>query len=421
MTKTVRLYKPYLHQKAVHDAITAHIETEQRFTDCFQKIFVVKACRQVGKSLMAENELVRFALHFPGSVNAYVAPGMKLSKKIFREIRKMFTGTKLIERANAAEMTIEFINGSSIGFFSAEQRENLRGYTVSGILVIDESAIIPDKIYTEALSPWVDAHKAATLIISTPKFKLGFFYDYFLIGLSGKHNVQSFDFMDFDLSHIRSADMLLQKRSTLPAQVFRSEYLGMFLDAEGSVFGNFSGCVMDAVPDYEKLYFGLDFGTGSGKDFTVLTAVNEKGEQVIIWRTNDLQPGRQIEAIAGLLNLYKPSIAGILAEENGIGKVYLNLLKQKFCPVHTFTTTNASKRKLVEKLQVAIQNREIGLLKDTLQTNELSLYEAAVNPATNKTSYNAPAGMHDDHVMALMLAYECYSRQKQNNFRLSFI
>lgn len=421
MIKTVELYKPYAHQKALHDAITKHIESNERFTDSFQRIFVVKACRQVGKSAMAENELSRFLLQYSNSINAYVSPTLKLARKTYEEVIKMFKDTGLILRKNSIELFIEFTNGSCIRFFSGEQRDNLRGFTISGLLVIDEAAFIRDDIYNECLSPWTDAKKAVTLIISTPKFKLGFFYDYYIMGWTGKHTVTSIDFMDYDLTHIRSKEKLEEKRLTVPTQVFKSEYMGLFLEAEGAVFGDFSGCIMQDTPEFEQLYLGLDFGTGSGQDYTVLTALNEKCEQVFIWRTNELSPTEQVNAIAKILTENKKSIANIVAEENGIGKVYLDLLRKNFTPITTFTTDNNSKRKLVEKLQVAFQNKTIRLLKDTIQTNELSLYESSVNPKTNKVSYNAPNGMHDDSVMALMLALESFNKKRNSTFRVSFI
>ncbi|MCD8167000.1 MAG: hypothetical protein LUE93_13345 [Bacteroides sp.] len=88
MVKEVQLYTPYPHQKAVHDALTIHLSQVPRFTDRFQKTFVVKAPRQVGKSVMVENELLRFSLAFNHSRNAYISPSFNLSLKVFREIHK---------------------------------------------------------------------------------------------------------------------------------------------------------------------------------------------------------------------------------------------------------------------------------------------------------------------------------------------
>lgn len=417
----ITLYKPFVHQKAVHDALTRHIDNNKRFTDAFQKIFVVKACRQVGKSAMALNELARFAFKFGNSISGYIAPTLKLSRKTYEEMLKMFKDSSLIARKNSLDLIIEFINGSVIRFFSGEQRDNLRSYTISGILVIDESAFMTDDIYNECISPWVDAKKAVTLMISTPKFKTGFFYHYYTQGLTGDENVQSFDFTEYDLTVVRSEKVLEQKQKTMPVQVFKSEYLGLFIDMEGSVFGDFSGCLIDYNPTYDKLYFGLDFGTGKGEDYTVLTAFNERYEQVMLWRTNTLSPVEQIDKIAAIYNEYRQQIKEFLAEQNSIGAVYLDMLKRKGCKVTAFNTDSKSKRKIVENFQTAIEQNVVKLKNDVQQSNELSIYEANLNPKTNNITYNAPTGFHDDHVMALMLAYEALYKTTRSGMHFKII
>lgn len=422
----VHLYKPYAHQKAVHDAITHHITHIERFTDGFQKTFVVKAPRQVGKSAMVENELLRFALTFNGSRNAYIAPSFNISLKVYREIYNMLIEAGLIKKANATDQIIELINGSLIQFFSAAQRDKLRGFTVTGLLVIDEAAYIRDSIFQDMLSPWTDAKKAVTLMISSPDFEVGFFYEFYKMGLDGENNVESFDFTNFDLTVIRSLEKLEEKRKTMPIQTFRAEYLGLFKKAESSVFGSFKHCILQhAAAKPTALYLGLDFGTGSGKDYTVLSGLNQNREQCLFWRTNELSPGQQIDKIGEIIAEYKAVIRGMYVEQNSIGKIYLDMLRKKlgnlFSVVTPFNTSNTSKRKIVELLQVAIQNSEIKILNEREQISELSLYESKVNKTTGTVSYNAPEGAHDDTVISLMLANQAFIQKTSNNYRFNII
>ncbi len=114
---TVELYKPFDHQKAVHNAISRHIEFVERGSDLFQKVFCVKSCRQVGKSALAQNELARFALHFNNTVSAYVTTSFRLCRKMYKGIIKMFEGTGIIVSTNSSGLEIKFLNGSSIEFF----------------------------------------------------------------------------------------------------------------------------------------------------------------------------------------------------------------------------------------------------------------------------------------------------------------
>lgn len=436
-TKRVKLYgnsKVYPWQKQVHDYISDYLNRDVKTAETI----VIKAARQrYGKSTLTKAELIRFSLTRKRSINGYISPTLNLARKMFKEIKA--SASKLIKNANQTDMIIEFRNGSFIQFFSEQQGEALRGFTVTGLLVIDEAAVIRDNTYFEFVNPWVTVHKALTVIISTPKFKMGFFYQLFLDGRDVcKEFVKTFDWVyDYDVP-ITKED--LDKKPMIPNLKWRSEYEGIFVNAEGTVFGNFEDLILDGVPEFEELYIGLDFGSGSGNDYTVLTALNEKAEQVFIWRNNELRPLEQVDAIIEILKKFtvteqvtdkrgrvstitKNKIKVFLAEKNSIGAIYIDAFIRKGINYITpFITSGTSKRKLVERLQVAIQNKAIWLLPDNQQTSELSFYESKVNPDTKNVSYNAPSGMNDDMVIALMLALESLKRGTNNiNERIKII
>lgn len=414
----VELYKPLSHQKAVHDAITKHIESNERFTDNFQKTFVVKSCRQVGKSALAENELLRFVFSFNNSMNAYLTTSFKLCKKVFKEIVDMLDGSHLITSANASDLRIEFSNGSVIEFFSAEQRDKLRGFTVSGIFVIDEAAFITDEIYYEKVKVWTNAKRAVSLLISSPDFEKGFFYELHNSGLNNSKYVESFDFSEYDLTVLRSEQSLLEAKQNTPPQVYRSEYLGLYKKAEGSVFGNFGKQILLHEPEEPKaMYFGIDFGSGSGGDYTVLSAFNHKRQLCFLWRDNETAPLEQAKYIGTVLEQYKDITKGVYAEQNSIGKIYLDILRG-YSQITAFNTDATSKRKIVEQMQVDIQNGNVWLLDNRELKNEFSMFD--VKPLKNGVSYSAPSGEHDDIVMSVLIANWCY-KKRSGGTRISFV
>lgn len=415
---TVRLYgdniKAYKWQLDSHKVITDHISKE----DKHQKVIVIKSTRQrFGKSTFAKAELLRFSLGISGSINAYVSPTLKLARKMYDEIVK--ATDSFITKKNSLDMIIEFNSGSVLRFFSGEMKDSLRGFTVSGILVIDEAAYINDDVYYELLSPWTTVKKALTVIISTPRYKSGFYYDLYMKGLDDSNFYKTLDWVrDYDCP---MDDFTLSLRDTMPSQKWRSEYLGLFLDAEGSVFGDFSSVLIDNPTDDSELYIGIDFGTGSGKDDTVVTAVNSKGEQVAIWSCNDKSPTEQVELITKELLSVKNKIKFIYAEQNSIGKIYLDMLKNKGFNITPFNTTNDSKRELVEMLQVAIDQKQISILRNIKQIDELTFFESKLNN-NNKITFNASYGHNDDYVIALMLAYKGYRIHKYGGqYNLSFL
>jgi hypothetical protein len=79
-------------------------------------------------------------------------------------------------------------------------------------------------------------------------------------------------------------------------------------------------------------------------------------------------------------------------------------------PVHGWTATNASKAIVVENLSLGIEQGQVTLLQDTIQTGELLAFESDRTP-TGMLKYQAPDGQHDDTVIALALAWYAGSQQ----------
>lgn len=139
----------------------------------------------------------------------------------------------IIRQNNASELSIKLINGSVITFHSAAQKEALRGYTVTGILCVDECAFISDDVFN-LVRPWVDVWKAPMLLVSTPFTRNGFFYQNYNMGLQ---NIPGYITIDWqseeyqeDMSKILSPQKLLCYKEVMPANQFKSEYLGDWLD-----------------------------------------------------------------------------------------------------------------------------------------------------------------------------------------------
>jgi hypothetical protein len=377
-------------------------------------IHICKSKRQVGKSLLLIGELLYFSINHRTTVNGCISPTLNQSRKLYKEILKITQDTGVIKKKNDSLLEIEFINGSTILFKSAEQRDNLRGYTYTGILCIDEAAYIADEIYS-IVKPSTDVHKTPVLIVSTPKFRLGFFFELFNKGITGDYpNISSYDFNNFDTSCLLSPESLEMYKQMLPKNQFLTEYLGEFMDSDSSVFTGFKDCIKQPKNDkYKELYVGIDWGNGTGQDDTVITGINESGEQVFLEYFNNRNTTQQIEYIVEYLKQY-PQIKMIYAEYNSLGKPLTDLLRDKIkIKIENWLTTNESKARIVSQLQVAFEQKKISLLNDDKQTAELAMYEATYNMKTGNVSYNAPAGGHDDICIALMLALECKNKCKK--------
>lgn len=396
----ITLYTPQPYQRAVHDGLAAHWQGSMHF---------VKSVRQKGKSMMCENMLVLAALSHPNQRCGFVAPILKQAKPLYKDIVRNLK--PLVAESNGSDLEVTFINGSSLHFMSAEQGDNLRGFTVSqhGLLIIDEAAYISDDVFY-TVTPFVNANNAPIVAVSTPRFRSGFFYDFYTDGLAGKDGIYSYDFNDWPNPYITPERLELLKKK-MPLNLFRADYLGEWMETTSDLFGDFNAVVSNSVTAGTRHTAGLDWGVGkaAGKDSdsTALSVFNEHRQQVRLYHWNDLDETATVQAVVQAIREY--DIRKLVVETNSIGAVYLGLLKKAItaaglpCVVVEFTTTNDSKRKVIEQYIVEVQNRTIQLLDDPEQKVQLAAYQMEKTPS-GKITYNAAKGYHDDIIMATAFA-----------------
>ena len=396
-----RLHK---HQRVVYDAVIGDNGAGD--------IYVVKSKRQCGKSFVASLILIYFSLNKKDTISMIVEPTLNQSRRMFKDITKMLDGSGIIKNANQSLLSIDFVNGSEIIFKSAEQYDAIRGYSVSGILIIDEGAFIVDDVY-EILFPVRDAHNSPMLVISTPLFCDGYFYRLFTSG-----NCKAYDWCNYDTSMFLSDEKLEQYRNTLSDLKFRSEYLGQFITDGGYVFRNITKCVLsDSDITGEPVVAGIDWAVGNDGDDTVLSLLDANANAVEFVRLNNMSPVEQISTIVNKLNTI-PSLKKVVVEQNSIGNVYLDMLKHKYSRhsiITKFNTTNESKRRIIEQLATAFQNENIHIPNDRELINQLQHY--AVEKTKTGYTYNGQ-GAHDDYVMSLAMAYDALTAK--SNYCVSF-
>ena len=393
------------------------------FGDGRGKILIIKAPRQVGKTFFNISELIYSASILKKSVSIVVEPSVFLARKVYNDITKALNGSGVIASANSTTCEINFINGSQIICRSIESMS--RGLTVSGILIIDETCFIDDEsIYT--LLPLINANNAGLILTSSPFTAEGYFYNMYIKGIEGNDpNIKSFDWAKEEgIKKFLTEEKKALYKSVMSKNKYTTEILGEFLANDGLLFTNISACIGDAVPTEKTAYIGIDFATGSDGDYTVLTAINGKGQVFKQVAVNDLTPTKQVDWLVGIIENIKKgyTIRTILAEKNSIGAVYIDYMRKSLLKsnltVQEFITTNDSKRRIIEQLQTAFEQAAITIPNDPVLINELKRFQATVNPTTKVVRYEGK-NCHDDRTMSLAFAYEAYLR-RLGNFTISF-
>jgi hypothetical protein len=193
----------------------------------------------------------------------------------------------------------------------------------------------------------------------------------------------------------------------MPRAQFESEYLGMFIDELGGVFKVNGNIWWDYRPeDFDEIFIGIDFGTGKNNDYTAISGFDASRTQRLLEFSNGLSPTDQIDWLSSILNtIDRRKIRKVYAEENSIGTVYLDLLRKR-CPditIDSFTTTNDSKRAVIENMIASVNAEEAKFIRGDEQYREIGNYMMEITPS-GKITYNGALGIHDDIVIADALA-----------------
>ena len=371
------------------------------------KYNVLLAPRQHGKTLLSINLLLYYAINYPGSYNILCSPIFSQSKKTFVDLAKSCgPNNPLIQSTNASELIMTFRNGSTIRMLSAESGSNIRGITVSGIAILDESAFIDEYVWTEVLRPATMILGKKVLFISTP-FGTNWFKKIYDWGQDPHYEEwASYRINPEDNPYLNKQD-LETARLTVPTNTYLQEFLGQFIDGSGSVFEKFGECStltsLSSQPLPNTRYWaGLDLAIQ--QDFTVLTIFDDKGNLVDFYRQNRTSWESIIEEVSYRIQKWN---AHTIVELNSIGSVVHEALK-KASPglIEGFTTTQSSKQDLIEALKLAFVRHEIQIPREEVLPElhtELSVFTYKMLTG-GKISYSAPSGMHDDCVMSLALA-----------------
>ena len=405
----------YEWQQDVFDEIKASEGTS--------KTLCIKAKRQIGKSILCIVALEYFGFKNEGSIGYMVEPTLAQSRRVFKQMVKSLGGedSPVIKSSNSTLLELELFNGSQIIFKSAEQREALRGATVkNSILIIDEGAYIDDDIYF-ILDPVVDATKSPTLIVSTPLFLSGEFYERYKRGKEGSKFVKSFDWSTYDTSALLDKEKLEYYRENMTPLKFRSEILGEFIEEGSYIFGDIGKCVDNkAAANAEPVYGGIDWGAGDGGNSTVLTLISRDRVVRECLRWKDFDSVDLVDVLAE--EITKRGLTRVEVEKNSLGKVFYDMLKRKL-PAGTlklFVTTNDSKREIIEELIKAFQKGTITIPDDPTLRKQLQHY--AQEKTKTGYTYNGADGVEDDYVMSLAFAYDLCPKvdKPKGKFEVSF-
>lgn len=374
--------------------------------------------RQFGKSLLGENQAIKWALEEKNWTILWISPTYKQCKKVFQEMVSSLGKCPAYSKPpHHSDLMLSFSTGCTVKFYSAEAYNSIRGESADA-LILDEFRDFHPNAWGEAIKPTLTVTGKKVLVISTPKGK-GQFYQLHQYGVNGEPRYISFNGSSYDNPHANVEEIDDAKRN-LPDHVFRQEYLAEFIDDGSEVFTNIQECIKQSDKT-QTLFAGVDLGRAD--DYTVLTIVNDKDEELYCGRWRHMEWSKIIGNIVSKLNEYKPYT---LVESNGaqdaIYEQIRNAVSYSKGKVMPFVTTSKSKQAIVEDLIVKFENKEIGILGHEFQIGELEAFTYEYNIKTRQIKYSAPIGLHDDYVMSRAIcSHACKTMKKKGRYTMSTV
>lgn len=335
---------------------------------------------------------------------AWIAPTYKNTRPMWRWLL-MATAKDAREkriRVSLSDRTIETKRGGFLGIFSGDNIDSIRGEAFH-LVVVDEAARLPETAWSDAIMPTLADYGGDALLISTPKRK-NWFYHEWLRGVEQGAEIASWRAPTSanPNPNIRRAFELVRER--VPEDTYQQEWLAEFVDS-GSVFRNIPACMSApaTTPEQHKghrIIAGCDWA--KQQDYTCFSfGCLDCKQEVDRDRFNKIDYAFQVQRLKALCDKWKPRT--ILTELNSIGQPVFEQLQRLGLPVQGFETTGTSKPPLIENMALVLERVEWQFQSDPIWTAELEAYERTVSTATGRSSYNAPAGCHDDTVICRSL------------------
>ena len=379
--------------------------------NCMARFKVLANGRRWGKTMFAVMEILKQALNVPGEY-WWVAPTYKIAQRAWMlwdtamgEVdgervpiipRELYHNIK-------GESLKEIFNGSRVYFLSADNPESLIGSGINGV-VMDEAARCSSVAWYQSIRPALGDHKGWAILISTPRGK-NWFYNEWMRGRDKERfpDYESFNAASHQNTYLPREELEAFQRD-MPEDAYRQEILAEFLDDSGTVFRNISSCVytdFDNNPRTGPWVIGVDLA--KAHDYTVITVMHLATKRVVeISRFNHIEWGVQKKMIADIGRRY---IGTMVIDATGLGDPIVDdLLRVPWLNITPFKITSASKAPLIDRLKLAIEQRQISFPPNQQLIDELSAYTYEYNNDTGRISYSSPEGFYDDCVISLALA-----------------
>jgi len=389
--------------------VLPRLHTSQQAIKTGRTRFSVVCCgRRWGKDVLFRDLLLEPALR--GKPVAWFEPSYPMMVEVWPDLVNLLR--PVTRHRDASEYRIELITGGVVKLWSMEAIDSARGKRYARAIVNEAGrARNLEDAWNAVIRPTLADYRGEAIIGGTPKGRT-YFWTLFLRGLRPDvTDWLSWQKPTSDNPYI-APEEIEAARLDLPERIFQQEYLAAFLEDGAGVFRRVNETVQSGLwplEPYESTFVGgLDWGREN--DFTSLTVIDaalQPAPVVYQERFNRIDWSYQRARVKAVHDRWQ--VSQWVAEQNSIGSPNIEALVDEDVPILPFTTTLATKARIIEGLTLAIENKAILLAPDQVVIDELDAYEMERLPG-GAIRYGAPPGGHDDTVISTALAWYGASR-----------
>ena len=395
MAKAQPKFKPGENRVAV--VLSKRHPGQQAIADHPARFKVVMCGRRFGKTAGGVRDACDVAL--AGHPVGWFAPTFKYTLEVWRELLQRLQ--PVIARSNDQERRIELVTGGVIEVWTLDGPNPGLGRKYK-LVVIDEAGIVPDLvlIWQQAIRPTLVDLRGKALFLGTPRGRRHGFMALFNRGNDpNEPDWASFRARTLDNPYIPPEEVEAARRE-LPPEVYLQEFEGIPTDDGANPFGLEAIQAAIGVTDPGPVVvYGVDLARSL--DYTVVCGLDAYRKVVTLerWQAPWAGTKQKIRDMVGQ--------TPIVADATGVGDAIVADLQAMGVNVSPYVFTQPSKLRLMQRLVAAFQGKELHIPAGWL-VGELEAFEFTYTATGIR--YEAPAGLHDDGVMALGLALHGWDR-----------
>lgn len=366
--------------------------------------FAVWVWHRKARKTTTSLEKLNLEAHLKKGVYWYVSPSRPLAHETIWKDPNMLqriVRPELLDHKNEMDLAYYYKCGSVLSVIGADRPDLIRGPNPSGV-VLDEFSVMKPSVWEAIIQPIMRANTDAWCwFLFTPKGK-NHAHKVFQYGEQGLREWKSW-LLPASKSGVFDPEQLEDAKRTMSHSLYMQEFECDFLESESTVFRNVReiATASPLAPLADHLYvIGVD--VAKVQDFTVLAVYDRAtNREVYQDRFQTLEWPFQKKRIKEIAKHYNNAL--VVIDATGVGDPIADDLLREGIAVEPFKITSETKKEIIEKLSIWIDQQKIKILPIETTINELENFGYEISES-GRISYGGREGFNDDTVIAHALA-----------------